>query len=284
MLDEEGEEDEDIANIGANLSESDLISLLHQIPLDKLFEQVLYIEHDSNEDYRQDRNFITEHHMLRIFAFSTVIVRLLKKGLKTYDSPRYRQLAKRLSALIRDVVQYASDLWESFDKNQVQLYCTLVLKSTCRVTLRSKIFENKSYFQTTDLSMLTRLQTEYDCFFLRAVLCIFSSRRLGAWQYLAAIPYRIVSLSTLWQIFYILHTDSTPNELLNPEVIAEWETELASSNLRKQFEEKLSNLPGDESYFLLTTFANMAMARSDQDYEFVRATTIDLFQVFHGLV
>lgn len=125
MLDEEGEEDEDIANMGANLSESDLISLLHQIPLDKLFEQVLYIEHDSNEDYRQDRNSITEHHMLRIFAFSTVIVRLLKKGLKTYDSPRYRQLAKRLSALIRDVVQYASDLWESFDKNQV-CFCLII--------------------------------------------------------------------------------------------------------------------------------------------------------------
>jgi hypothetical protein len=54
---------------------------------------------------------------------------------------------------------------------------------------------------------------------------------------------------------------------------------LNSHTLRKQFEEKLSNLPGDESYFLLTTFANMAMARSNQDYEFVRATTIDLFQV-----
>ncbi|XP_016841839.1 ectopic P granules protein 5 homolog isoform X2 [Nasonia vitripennis] len=250
MLDEEGEEDEDIANIGANLSESDLISLLHQIPLDKLFEQALYIEQDSNEDYRQDRSSITEYHMLRIFAFSTVIVRLLKKGLKTYDSPRYRQLAKRLSALIRDVVQYASDLWESFDKNQA-----------------------------TDPSMIVRLQTEYDCFFLRATLCIFSSRRLGAWQYLAAIPYRIVSLSTLWQIFDILHIDSVPNDLLNPDAVAEWEIELNSPTLRKQFEEKLSNLPGDESYFLLTTFANMAMARSNQDYEFVRATTIDLFQI-----
>ena len=44
------------------------------------------------------------------------------------------------------------------------------------------------------------------------------------------------------------------------------------------FEEKLSEMPGDESYFLLTTFANMAMERSHEDYDFVRATTIDLFQ------
>ena len=38
-------------------------------------------------------------------------------------------------------------------------------------------------------------------------------------------------------------------------------------------------MPGDESYFLLTTFANMALARADKDYDFVKTTTIDLFQV-----
>lgn len=118
MLDEEGEEDEDIANVGANLFESDLISLLHQIPLDKLFEQVLFIQR-QNDKYEQEENAITDHHILRLFAFYSVLIKLLKQGLKTYDSPRYRQLAKRLSALIRDVVQYASDQWEAFDKNQV---------------------------------------------------------------------------------------------------------------------------------------------------------------------
>lgn len=63
--------------------------------------------------------------------------------------------------------------------------------------------------------MLTRLQVEYNCFFLRATLCIFSSRRLGAWQYLAAIPYHIVSINVLWQIFYILHTENTAIDLPN---------------------------------------------------------------------
>ena len=250
MLDEDGEEDEDIANCGANLFESDLISILHQIPLDKLFEHILFIER-QNDNFHQDGNAVTEHHILRIFAFSTVIVRLLQKGLKTYDTPRYRQLAKRLSALIRDTVQYASDLWEAFDKSKIG-----------------------------DESMLTRIQLEYDYFFLRATLCIFSSRRLGAWQYLAAIPYHIVTSSMLWKLFYILHTDSAYADIPEREMsAAEWEAELSSHNLYRQFEEKLSNLPGDESYFLLTTFANMAMARSEVDYEFVRATTIDLFQI-----
>lgn len=61
--------------------------------------------------------------------------------------------------------------------------------------------------------------------------------------------------------------------------IQDLESELNSSTVRKQFEEKLSKMPGDESYFLLTTFANMALAREHQDYDFIRATTIDLFQV-----
>ncbi|XP_053972222.1 ectopic P granules protein 5 homolog [Hylaeus volcanicus] len=250
MLDEEGEEDEDIANSGANLYENDLISLLNQIPFNKIFEHILYIQ-CQNDRYHQNGNCITHHHMLRMIAFFTVIVKLLKQGLKTYDSPRYRQLAKRLSALIRDIVQYASDQWEVFDKSQVM-----------------------------DESTLLKLQVEFDCFFLRAILCIFSSRRLGAWQYLAAVPYHLISSNTLWQIFYILHTESAQADIHVSSIqVQDWENELNCPQLRKKFEEKLSNMPGDESYYLLTTFANMAMARIDKDYDFVRATTIDLFQI-----
>jgi hypothetical protein len=50
--------------------------------------------------------------------------------------------------------------------------------------------------------------------------------------------------------------------------------------LRQQFEEKLVSMPDAESFYLLTTFANMAMARSDPaDASFVRAATLDLFEV-----
>jgi hypothetical protein len=57
---------------------------------------------------------VTEHHILRLFAFASLFVRLLRLGLRTYDSPRYRQFAKRLGRLIRHTVQYASDVWENF--------------------------------------------------------------------------------------------------------------------------------------------------------------------------
>ncbi|XP_043252581.1 ectopic P granules protein 5 homolog isoform X1 [Colletes gigas] len=250
MLDEEGEEDEDLANIGANLSENDLILLLNQIPFNKVFEHVLYIRY-QNDRYHQNKNCITHHYMFRMFAFFTIVVKILKQGIKTYNSPRYRQLAKRLCALIKDIVQYASDQWEEFDKSQIM-----------------------------DESTLPKLQIEFDCFFLRAILSIFSSRRLGAWQYLAAVPYNLISSNTLWQIFYILHTESVQTDIHTASIsLQNWENELNCPQLRKKFEEKLSNIPGDESYYLLTTFANMAMARDDKDYDFVRATTMDLFQI-----
>lgn len=118
ILDEDGEEDEDIEKVSIHLFENDLVALLHQIPLDKMFEHILFIER-SNNNFRQDKSSVTENHLLRIFAFFTVITKLLQKGLKAYNSPRYRQLAKRLSSLIKDIVQYASDLWEAFDKTKV---------------------------------------------------------------------------------------------------------------------------------------------------------------------
>lgn len=67
---------------------------------------------------------VTEHHILRLFAFATLFVRLLRQGLRTYDSPRYRQFAKRLGRLIRHTVQYASDVWEGF--RFVLTYCQSV--------------------------------------------------------------------------------------------------------------------------------------------------------------
>jgi hypothetical protein len=72
------------------------------------------------------------------------------------------------------------------------------------------------YNQLSDLAMLKRLQTEYDAFFLRATRCIFSSQRLGAWQFLAVIPYNMVTTSTLWRLFYSLHEEYQEEDSLAP--------------------------------------------------------------------
>ena len=40
-----------------------------------------------------------------------------------------------------------------------------------------------------------------------ALRCIFSSQKLGTWQYLADIPFATISARMLWRIFYTLHLD-----------------------------------------------------------------------------
>ncbi|XP_069674865.1 ectopic P granules protein 5 homolog isoform X3 [Periplaneta americana] len=258
LVDSDGEEDEDLTGCrytgwATHLRENDLVSFLNQIPMDCLFRHILLVERRDDRDLYDIRR-VSDHHVLRLFAFATVFVRLLRQGLRTYDSPRYRQFAKRLGRLIRHTVQYASDLWESF----------------------------RTYGQLSDPAMLRRLQTEYDAFFLRATRCIFSSQRLGAWQFLAVIPYNTVSTSTLWKLFYSLHEDYQEEDALASwsDSNTDWERKLLASQLRQQFEEKLTSMPDAESFYLLTTFANMAMARSDpEDRSFVRAATLDLFQV-----
>lgn len=128
--------------------------------------------------------------------------------------------------------------------------------------------------------MLQRLQVEYDAFFLRAIYYLYSSQKLGAWQFLAVIPYNMVSIRVLWKIFYFLHsTDNQAKDILNPLVMDNYSEKIWGNELREQFEDKLANLEDAEVYYLLNTFANMALARGEMEMEFVYSSTLDLLQV-----
>ncbi|KAG5874036.1 hypothetical protein JTB14_007998 [Gonioctena quinquepunctata] len=249
MVDSDGEEDEE--STGTSLKENDLVALLNQLPLDDLFRNILLVQHRDFKDF-YDVSVITEHHMLRYLAFSTVLLKVLHKGLQTYDQPRYNQFSKRLSRFIRHVAQYATDQWEQFLK-----------------------MENME-----DKAMLERLQIEYDAFFLRAIYYLYSSQKLGAWQFLAVIPYNMVTLKTLWKIFYFLHShDSYAGDILNPLDVQDYCKKIWEKELRGQFEEKLAALEDGEVYYLLNTFANMALARTEKDMDFIYSATVDLLEV-----
>lgn len=128
--------------------------------------------------------------------------------------------------------------------------------------------------------MLERLQVEYDAFFLRATYYLFSSQKLGAWQFLAVVPYHMASIRTLWRIFYLLHNSDTSIEIiLDPTDRTDFQQKLKDESLRSQFEDRLSTLDDAESYYLLNTFANMALARKEVDMEFIKASLMDLLQV-----
>jgi ectopic P granules protein 5 len=107
LLDDEGEE------VQTGLAENDLVALLNQVPMDGVFRHVLGVQHrDGNEIYFPES--ASESSLLRLLAFASSLVLMLGRGLRTYDSMRYRQFAKRLSRLVRHTVQYVSDVWQMF--------------------------------------------------------------------------------------------------------------------------------------------------------------------------
>ena len=251
VLDGEGSEDEDPEECWAQLRESDLVSLLNQIPVDQMFRYVLRIERRDDTDH-YDVTHSSQMSLLKLFAFSTQFVYLMREGLKTFNTPKYRQFAKRLGRLIRHTVHFVTDHWQNFKHLQV----------------------------SCDNSMMLRLQVEYDNFFLRAAKCIFSSQKLGTWQYLADIPFATISRNMLWRIFYVLHLDYREEHHSDFGVdISDWTEALANPDLQLQFEEKCYEAGESDSYFLLSAFANMAIARSVEDKLFIERAALDLFDV-----
>ena len=252
VLDGEGSEDEDPEECWAQLREVDLVALISQVPVDHMFRYVLRIEmRDGCDHYNVHHS--TQHSFLKLYAFSTQFVYLIREGLKTFNTPKYRQFAKRLGRLIRHTVHYVSDHWENFKR------------------------ENKG---SIDSSMLLRLQVEYDSFFLRAAKCIFSSQKLGTWQYLADIPFATISPNMLWRIFYVLHLDYRDEHHSDFGVdITDWAKALSCPDLQLQFEEKCTEAGDTEIYFLLSAFANMAISRGMEDVKFIERATLDLFDV-----
>ncbi|CAH1956914.1 unnamed protein product [Acanthoscelides obtectus] len=249
MVDSEGEEDDD--STGTSLKENDLVALLNQLPLDDMFRSILLVKKRDFKD-TLNPNDITENHILRLLAFSSVLLRIIHRGMKIYSQPRYNQFSKRLSRFIRHITQYATDLWELFLKMHT----------------------------LDDKAMLQRLQVEYDSFFLRAIYSLYSSQKLGAWQFLAVIPYNMVTLKVLWKIFYFLHGIDTKAEfILDMSDQTDYSAKIWEDELRIQFEEKLSSLEDAETYYLLNTFANMALARTEVDMEFIQTAMIDLLKI-----
>ena len=179
VLDSDGEEDTDQS--WAWLKENDLVAVLTQIPIDAIFKYVLKVERRDGKDY-YDPSLSSEKSFLTLLAFATRFVYVLREGLATFnaDNGRYKNFSNRLGQLIRQTIEFVSNHWQAFKMSRVQ---------------------------QVDLAMFMRIQIEYDTFFLRAVKCLFSARTLGAWQYMALIPYGTISINVLWNIFYVLHLD-----------------------------------------------------------------------------
>lgn len=252
VIDSDGEDEDAEGNNAVALRENDLVALLNQVAMGPMFRYLLCVEEGGDHDVWTGAA-ATPQHFLRLLAFGTVLVRLLRRGLEALAVPRYRQLSKRLGRLVRHTVQYATDVWQILSEH---------------ITPES------------DPPMAMRLQIEYDAFLVRATNCIHSSRHLGAWQFLAILPYGMVSVHTLWQLWYALHDEDQNEEaIISSTQQEDWEAKVYNSALRAQLEERLVSMPDSESYYLLTTFANMALSRHNYDWVFIRAASLDLLQI-----
>ncbi|XP_002410692.3 ectopic P granules protein 5 homolog [Ixodes scapularis] len=250
FLDSEGEEDEEPENSMLNWRENDVVALLNQVPFASIFQHLLFVT-QQNDEYSYEVVRTTEQGLLKLISVASHLVNILHAGLKTYNQSRYKQLTKRICRLIRHTVQYVSDHWLNF----------------------------RSAENVKDQAMLLRLQVEYDQFFLRAVNCIFYSQSLGAWQFMAILPYTCVSTVMMWQLLWLLHNnyqdkielvDLSPSEVCN---------KLQDKSRKLCFEEKLNDMPQSEVYFLMTSFSNMAASRGEDGRALTHVIASEIFEI-----
>ncbi|CAL4070806.1 unnamed protein product, partial [Meganyctiphanes norvegica] len=244
VVDSSGEEDEeDPATNWAHFRENDIVQILNQIPFEELWKHSLLIDSEGcTMEYDIART--THQGILKLFAFTTRLIDILKEGLHTYAKIRYHGVTKRVCRLLRHAVEYVTDHWQN--------YIALHQKT-------GRLLPNTPHWAS--------LQVEYDQMFERAVRNIFSSQRSGAWQFLAVIPYSSVSLNRLWKILYELHCGIGEEVVINK--WDEWCDLLRDPDTRGQFHDRLQKLDENEAFYLLTAMANMAAVREKSERDFI---------------
>lgn len=142
----------------------------------------------------------------------------------------------------------------------------LILHATKYVTEHVENFLNRDGLVGEDRE--SRLKTEYDIFLMSSVSVLLSGRNIGTLQFLAAIPFHLVSQEILWDAYALItkwassERDGIPCE----EASYEFENDLVSMN-------------ESDAFYLLNTLSNMAIAREGKEPHFIRIVTFHLFQV-----
>ena len=210
--------------------------LMNQVPIEGIFRHLL----------EGPRHPAAPHTVLKVFAVCSTLLSVLKMGLRTYSSSRYKDLRRRLCRIIRHVIHHASDHW-----------------STCL------------YSQPITDPIWARLQVEFDALFSRAVDSIVGAPK--CWQFLAVIPYTAVSSDKLWSVCYELHTG---RKYEGGKTTAEgWAALVRHHDTQGQFRDRMLKIKPSQAYYLLTTFANMATARPREERDFIEVVVRNVFEL-----
>uniref|UniRef100_A0A1A9VTB9 Uncharacterized protein n=1 Tax=Glossina austeni TaxID=7395 RepID=A0A1A9VTB9_GLOAU len=248
LIDSDGEDEHTSAGECVGLRENDLIALLNQIPFAELFRSVLMIE-KFLDDYIIQIDLISSHQLLRIFAFFNQLVDLFGEGMLTYNTERYKQLAKRLGRLMRHSLQYISDYHELFRNNNL-----------CK-----------------DAKLLERLALEYNVLLLKACSYIHRTRNLATWQYFSSLPFTNMDSDTIWQIFYYLNV-GFPDDFSKPE--EDYMELVTSSNIWSKFNVANADSSDEDLYYLLQAFFEMANDRDRvKDWDLIKIIFFHIFRI-----
>lgn len=176
LVDSDGEEGSSPSGECIGLKENDLVAIYDQIPFEMVFRMMTYVN-KKGESYYLNTSKISGHHIIKAIAFSSKFIAILKRGLTTYDTERYKQFAKRLGRLMKHTLFYVSDI--------IQIY------------------RNRETYKDPEES--DRIQVEFDELIVRSAHFIYESKKLSLFQYLADFPYHLVSTKSLWKLYYYLH-------------------------------------------------------------------------------
>lgn len=57
---------------------------------------------------------LSSSQLLRIFALSRLLMKLLSEGMRSYETKSHSQFCKRLASILTHAMQYVTDLWEGY--------------------------------------------------------------------------------------------------------------------------------------------------------------------------
>lgn len=241
LVDSDGEEGSSSSGECLGLKENDLVAIFEQIPFESLFELVTIVRTKGDHKFMNEER-ISGHHIIKSIAFASKFIAILRRGLSTYDSERYKQFAKRLGRLMKHTLAYISDL--------IQIY------------------RNRDCYK--DPEEFHRIQVELDELIIRSSQFIYESKNLSLFQYLADFPYHHMSNKAVWKLFYCLNVgdfkvveDDIPKLILDESFGIKFNDDVAT----------------DDLFFLLHAFSQMALSKGKDDWDFIQFVTLDILQI-----
>lgn len=241
LVDSDGEEGSSPTGECLGLKENDLVAIFEQIPFENLFELVTIVRKKGDHQYMNEEK-ISGHHIIKSIAFASKFIAILKRGLSTYDSERYKQFAKRLGRLMKQTLAHISDL--------IQIY------------------RNRDAYKDPD--EFHRIQVEIDELIIRSAHFIYDSKKLSLFQFLADFPYQHMSIKAVWKLFYCLHAgefkvldEDIPKLILDESFGIKFNDDVAT----------------DDLFFLLHAFSQMALSKGKDDWDFIQFVTLDILQI-----